>query len=276
MTGAEPWLGELTRALRRENLDGWHVDQVIAETRAHLAESGEQPESAFGTADAYARVVAAEFAGTVEPASVAPPRLVVEGITKSYRRRPVLDGVDLVVAAGEVVAVVGPNGAGKSTLLRICAGLESPDAGRVTVHGALGYCPQQPALVDLLRADEHFELVGAGRGLSRHEARRAGAQLAGRLDWRPDRRTAGELSGGTRQKLNVVLAGLGDPAVLLLDEPYQGFDGESFLDFWEQVWHWRDEGRAVVVVTHRPEQLKRVDAVLDLGRQRVGVGERSR
>jgi ABC-type multidrug transport system ATPase subunit len=74
----------------------------------------------------------------------------------------VLHGVDLVVAAGEVAAVVGPNGAGESTLLRICAGLESPDAGAVQVSGPLGYCPQQPALVDLLRADEHFELVGAG------------------------------------------------------------------------------------------------------------------
>jgi ABC-2 type transport system ATP-binding protein len=61
-----------------------------------------------------------------------------------------------------------------------------------------------------------------------------------------------------------VLAALGDPAVLLLDEPYQGFDGAAFLDFWEQVWHWRDAGTAVVVVTHRPEQLKRVDHVLDL------------
>ena len=269
---AQDWLAELTRALHRENVGAWHCDQVVAEAHGHLAESGEDPVAAFGPAESYARVVAADLAAAAEPPSVAPPRLVVEGIGKTYRRRRVLDGVDLVVAAGEVVAVVGPNGAGKSTLLRICAGLESPDAGRVTVHGGLGYCPQQPALVDLLRAAEHFELVGAGRGLGREESRRAGLELAARLDWVPDDRTVGELSGGTRQKLNVVLSALGDPAVLLLDEPYQGFDGESFLDFWEQVWHWRDEGRAVVVVTHRPEQLKRVDAVLDLGRTRVGAG----
>ncbi|MGY1603724.1 ATP-binding cassette domain-containing protein [Geodermatophilus sp. SYSU D00815] len=268
MSAAE-WLAELGRSLRRENVEGWHCDQVLAETRQHLAESGEDPLAAFGPAAEYARVVAAELAGATPPASVAPPRLVVAGVVKSYRGRVVLDGVDLAVAAGEVAAVVGPNGAGKSTLLRVCAGLESPDSGTVTVTGGLGYCPQQPALVDLLRADEHFELVGAGRGLAREQARRAGAELAARLDWVPDRRTVGELSGGTRQKLNVVLAALGDPAVLLLDEPYQGFDGESYLDFWEQVWHWRDEGRAVVVVTHRPEQLKRVDAVLDLGPARV-------
>jgi ABC-type multidrug transport system ATPase subunit len=276
VTGAEDWLAALVRALHRENVDGWHCDQVLAEVRQHLGESGEDPFAAFGDPEQYARVVAGELAGDGGPPSVSPPLLAVERVAKSFRRHRVLDGVDLRVAAGEVAAVVGPNGAGKSTLLRICAGLESPDAGRVTVHGGLGYCPQQPALVDLLRADEHFDLVGAGRGMGRAEARRAGAQLAARLDWVPDRRPVGELSGGTRQKLNVVLAALGDPPVLLLDEPYQGFDGESFLDFWEQVWHWRDEGRAVVVVTHRPEQLKRVDAVLDLGRQRVGAGERSR
>ena len=276
MSAAGGWLAELGRALRRENVDGWHCEQVLAEAHQHLAESGEDPTAAFGRPEQYARVVAAELAGAAAPPSVAPPRLVAEGVTKSYRGRAVLDGVDLHVAAGQVLALVGRNGAGKSTLLRICAGLESPDAGTVTLTGELGYCPQQPALVDLLRADEHFELVGAGRGLTGEESRRAGAELADRLDWAPDRRTVGELSGGTRQKLNVVLAALGDPAVLLLDEPYQGFDGDSFLDFWEQVWHWRDEGRAVVVVTHRAEQLKRVDAVLELDRRRVAAGQGAR
>jgi ABC-2 type transport system ATP-binding protein len=265
------WLEDLRRALRRENVPGWHCDEVVAEARQHLADSGDHPLAAFGPSEEYAGVVAADLAVAVGPLSVAPPRLQVEGVTKSYRRHRVLERVDLVVTAGEVAAIVGPNGAGKSTLLRIIAGLESPDSGTVTVTGGLGYCPQQPALVDLLRAEEHFELVGAGRGLRRDEACREGAALAARLDWVPDRLTVGELSGGTRQKLNVVLAALGHPAVLLLDEPYQGFDGESYLDFWEAVWHWRDEGAAVVVVTHRPEQLKRVDTVLDLRRRPVAA-----
>ena len=266
MTARDPdlWLAVLDRALRRENVERWHCDQVLAEVAQHLADSGEDAEAAFGAPEAYARVVAEQLHQPDAP-SAAEPRLVVRGVRKSYRRRVVLDGVDAVVTAGEVLAIVGPNGAGKSTLLRICAGLESPDAGTVTVAGALGYCPQQPALVDLLRADEHFELVGAGRGLNRGTARRQGAELARALDWLPDRRPVGDLSGGTRQKLNLVLAALGEPSVLLLDEPYQGFDGDAFLDFWEQVWHWRDSGAAVVVVTHRPEQLKRVDHVLELG-----------
>ncbi len=266
MTAPDPgsWLARLDRALRQENVERWHCDQVLAEVAQHLADSGEDAETAFGPADEYARVVAQQLSRSDAP-SVAEPQLVVRGIRKSYRRRLVLDGIDATVAAGEVLAIVGPNGAGKSTLLRICAGLEAPDSGTVTLGGPLGYCPQQPALVDLLRADEHFELVGAGRGLNRATARRQGEELARALDWIPDRRPVGDLSGGTRQKLNVVLAALGGPRVLLLDEPYQGFDGDAFLDFWEQVWHWRDAGAAVVVVTHRPEQLKRVDHVLELG-----------
>jgi len=272
VTGAEDWLAGLVRALHRENVDGWHCDQVLAEVRQHLGESGEDPFAAFGAPEQYARVVAGELAGELAgdggPPSVSPPLLAVEGVAKSFRRHRVLDGVDLRVAAGEVAAVVGPNGAGKSTLLRICAGLESPDAGRVTVHGGLGYCPQQPALVDLLRADEHFDLVGAGRGMGRAEARRAGAELAARLDWLPDRRPVGELSGGTRQKLNVVLAALGEPDVLLLDEPCSALDPIATGKVEDLIQELQGEF-SILIVTHNMQQASRVSdytAFMYLGR----------
>lgn len=192
-------------------------------------------------------------------------RLRASGITKRYGRQPVLAGVDLTVRAGEVAAVVGANGCGKSTFLRICAGLVSPDAGEVVVQGSLGYCPQDGGTYDFLRPDEHFELFGAGRGWRRERSRAAGRAAAQVLDWRVPERTLGrQLSGGTRQKLNLVLAGLGEPDVLLLDEPYQGFDRGSYLNFWEQVWRRRAAGGAVVVVTHLLNELDRVDTVLDL------------
>jgi ABC-type multidrug transport system ATPase subunit len=74
------------------------------------------------------------------------PLVAASGIVKHYGAKHVLDGVDLTVHPGEVVALVGENGCGKSTLLRICAGITRPDAGRVEERGRIGYCPQEPGL----------------------------------------------------------------------------------------------------------------------------------
>ena len=196
-----------------------------------------------------------------------PPLLSATGVWKSFRRktRPVLRNATLEVRAGEVVALVGENGAGKTTLLRICAGLLPPDTGEVLAAGRIGYCPQEPGVFDLLTADEHLILFGCAVGLSRAVAvahgrgllRGFGLSYAGR-------EMARELSGGARQKLNVALALLGDPPILLLDEPYQGFDRGAYVNFWDHVRTWRAEGRGVVVVTHLLAELDRVDRVVEL------------
>ena len=203
------------------------------------------------------------------------PRRVLlraQGITKKFGRRTVLSDVDLVVHAGEAVAVVGANGAGKSTLLKICAGFVSPDAGQVFVDGRIGYCPQEVGLFGFLVPDEHFVLFGAGCGLTREQARRRGRQIAAQLDWDARVRTqARHLSGGTQQKLNLTLATLGDADILLLDEPYQGFDRGTYIDFWQQLDQWRDAGKAVVVITHMLDSLDRVDRVLELSVSDGGV-----
>ncbi|TDB74593.1 ATP-binding cassette domain-containing protein [Micromonospora sp. KC721] len=261
------WLAALTGELRRHGVGPDLTGHVVAEAATHLAESGESPLRVFGPPEVYARAVADSLGGPdVRPPRrhPGPVRLAARSITKRYRGQTVLDRVDLTVRAGQIAAVVGANGAGKSTFLRICAGLLSPDAGTVQVHGALGYCPQDGGTAEFLDPDEHFVLIGAGRGLDRAAARRAGRAGAAALDWTPPRTQARHLSGGTRQKLNLVLARLGEPDVLLLDEPYQGFDRGTYLDFWHEVWRWRDAGKAIVVVTHLLNQLDRVDIVLDL------------
>ena len=286
----ESWLTELAAELRRRRIE---PSALVAEAATHLRDSGQPPLHVFGPAGAYAAAIAESLTGptaayaaeslTGPTAAYAadsltrptvtlgrrPPgavRLEARKITKRYGRSIILDGIDLTARAGEVVAIVGANGCGKSTLLRICAGLASPDSGEVRVHGTLGYCPQDGGVADFLTPDEHFVLVGAGRGSGRTASKARGRTAAAALDW-PGAARAGvarHLSGGTRQKLNLVMSELGDPDVLLLDEPYQGFDNGSYQDFWAQVWRWRADGRAVVVVTHLLSELDRVDTVLDL------------
>jgi ABC-type multidrug transport system ATPase subunit len=191
--------------------------------------------------------------------------VVVSRVSKSFRRQQVLTDVTFAAVGGECVAVVGENGSGKSTLLRLCAGLLAPNEGEVRVEGRIGYCPQTPGVLDLLTTEEHLALFGRGVGLARPDALGRGHELLAELGFRaaPDT-TAGALSGGARQKLNLALALLGDPEVLLLDEPYQGFDRGSYDSFWEQLQRWREDGRAIVVVTHLLAELSRVDCVVEL------------
>lgn len=207
-----------------------------------------------------------QLTGTVlDPRGPAPSGLIVRSVSKSFGRRRVLDDVSLEVPAGTSLAIVGANGCGKSTLMKICAGLVSPDSGTVQVHGALGYCPQDMGLAGYLTPDDHLAWFGRPAGLRRRAAVERGHHLARSLDWKvPARLQVRHLSGGTRQKLNVTATMLNDPAVVLLDEPYQGFDHGSYLDFWSLVSTWCAQGCAVVVVTHMLQELDRVDAVLDL------------
>ncbi|MFI1993639.1 ATP-binding cassette domain-containing protein [Actinoplanes sp. NPDC020271] len=262
----------------RAELESLGVPQARArrlaeDTAAQAAEQATDPAGLFGPPHLYARHLITELAAPV----AAPPRfrpagpvlLSLSGVGKRYRRRTVLTGIDLTVRGGEVAAVVGANGCGKSTLLRICAGLTRPDAGEVRRTRRVGYVPQDGGTTGWLTADEHFTLFGAAAGVIPRRARSTGAHLAAALAWRPEpAQRAQQLSGGTRQKLNLVLGELHAPDLLLLDEPYQGFDQGTYIDFWRQVHNWRDAGRAVVVVTHLLHDLSNVDHVLDLGEPR--------
>jgi ABC-2 type transport system ATP-binding protein len=191
--------------------------------------------------------------------------LSVRGIGKSYKRRHVLTDVSFDVRRGEALAVVGENGAGKTTLLRICAGVLAADGGVIARVPTVAYCPQEAGLIEHLTADEHLRYVGAGLGMSRDHAKGRGEPLLRWLHF-PDDETATvrELSTGTRQKLNLALALMTESPLILLDEPYQGFDRGTYENFWDHVATWRRDGAAVVVVTHMLAELHRVDHVLEL------------
>jgi len=180
-------------------------------------------------------------------------------------RRTVLSGINLTIHRGEVVAVVGANGAGKSTLLQLCAGLLRASGGRIERTPNFGYAPQLDSLAPLLTVDEHLRLFGAARGIRQGRSVSTGHRLLTRLGWtaRGDQ-TAGTLSGGTQQKLNVALAQLDAPDLLLLDEPYQGLDALAYEDLWALISAWRASGAGVLLVTHLLRDVDLVDRVVEL------------
>ncbi|MEX2133629.1 MAG: ATP-binding cassette domain-containing protein [Acidimicrobiia bacterium] len=195
------------------------------------------------------------------------------GVVKTYtrgvwpRRRflSVLRGADVRLRSGEIVGLVGENGSGKSTLMKILVGSLDRDAGSVSRVGSLGYCPQEPILYERLTSDEHFELFGRAYGMDNVDVDAARDDIYGTLgfaEWRDSR--VGELSGGTRAKLNLGLALLPDPDLLLLDEPYAGFDWDTYQRFWQLTRDRRDAGRSLLIISHFITDAERFDRIYDL------------
>jgi ABC-2 type transport system ATP-binding protein len=199
--------------------------------------------------------------------------LTVDGVTKSFssgppwhrRRVDVLRGASLEVRPGELVGVVGENGSGKSTLMQVIVGFLARDAGTLSAPARLGYCPQQPLLWDKLTVDEHFELFARAYAL---DDQTAGAARDGLLDELGFAKYVGyrveELSGGTRQKLNLALALLHEPELLLLDEPYAGFDWETYLRFWGMAERRRAHGMGILIVSHLLAERERLTRIYEL------------
>lgn len=210
---------------------------------------------------------------TVKPMTGTEPVLRAEGIEKGFhrgvpprrRRIEVLRGAGLEVRRGELVGLVGENGSGKSTLMKIVVGLLERDAGTVELDGKLGYCPQIPLLWEKLTVAEHFELFARAYELDADRAQSATNGLLGELQFERYRDYRIEdLSGGTRQKLNLALALMHEPDLLLLDEPYSGFDWETYLRFWEMSARRREAGMGILIVSHFLSERERLDRVYEL------------
>jgi ABC-2 type transport system ATP-binding protein len=197
------------------------------------------------------------------------PLLQAENLYKSYGRHKVLRGVSFEIAPGTLVGIVGENGAGKSTLLRILAGDVRPSRGKVLRSGAMGYCPQQVILNDALTVNQHLDYFRAAYNIM--SLRRAD-ELIEQLGYQRYRsELVGRLSGGTKQKLNLTLALMHQPRLLLLDEPYQGFDWETYQCFWGLVTELRQNGCAVLVISHLFFEQQRFDVLYRLQEGQVRV-----
>jgi ABC-type lipoprotein export system ATPase subunit len=211
--------------------------------------------------------------------------VAASGLVKTYGEgraaRRVLDGADLVVAAGEVVAVLGRSGSGKSTLLHLLGGLDRPDRGTIEVAGErvtgaserelsslrrrrIGFVFQFFHLLPELSGEGNVLLAGRVRG-ARPDARERGRALIDRLGLGP---VAGSLpsrlSGGEQQRFAIARALVNDPALVLADEPTGNLDVEAGADVLRLLRAGADEGRAVVMVTHEAAAAAIADRVLTL------------
>ena len=198
-----------------------------------------------------------------------------EGLKKSFGSVVALDGVDLAVKAGTVLALLGPNGAGKTTLVRILTTLSKPDSGYAQVAGydvvrqaaqlraAIGLAGQQVALDDYLTGRENLQMVANLYHLGMKKARRRAAELLSLFDlnW-AGARTAKAYSGGMRRRLDLAASLVGQPQVLFLDEPTTGLDPKSRNDLWEVIEGLVSEGTTLVLTTQYLEEADRLaDAI---------------
>ena len=192
----------------------------------------------------------------------------VEGITKKFGDRTVVDGLAMAVKKGEIYGFLGPNGSGKTTFLRILCGLLRPDAGSGTCLGYdvisqsdaikrhVGYMTQKFSLYEDLSIAENLRFVA-----DLYEIRNAREAVAAMLktlglEGRGNQ-LAGQLSGGWKQRLALAACLIHQPELLLLDEPTAGVDPKARRDFWEEIHRLAAEGLTVLVTTHYMDEAER-------------------
>jgi Cu-processing system ATP-binding protein len=207
----------------------------------------------------------------------------VRELEKRFGRTRVLRGIDLDIITGRVTAIVGPNGAGKTTLMKIVLGLTHVDDGKVFVDGErvsddptyrahIGYMPQIARFPENLTGVELIAMLRDLRGPSAaiDDDLIARFKLEDAL-----RKPLRVLSGGTRQKVNAVLAFLFRPSLLVLDEPTSGLDPVSSATLKAKITEVRDAGRTVIVTSHVLSDLEAIaDDIVFLNEGRVGFAGR--
>ena len=203
--------------------------------------------------------------------------LKVRNLRKAYQDVIAVDGLDLEVLAGECFGLLGPNGAGKTTTIEICEGLNTPDAGEVTVLGRrwgkddqelrerLGISLQETQFSEKLTVEETVHLF---RSFYRKGPSAAAVIAMVQLGEKAHSRVGG-LSGGQKQRLALACALVGDPELLFLDEPTTGLDPQSRRQLWGLIEGFKSAGRSILLTTHYMEEAERLCdrvAIVDHGR----------
>ena len=207
----------------------------------------------------------------------------IKDVTKSYGRQKVLQNVSFEIIEGELFGLLGPNGAGKSTLIDILTGIQSMDSGEIFINGKsiktdkveirkqLGLVPQDIALLEELNAVDNLEYFGGLYGLAGAELKNQIEKLlevAGLTDKKKEK--VKNYSGGMKRRLNIAVAMLHNPSILILDEPTVGVDAQSRQHIFDYIQSLAEQGTTILYTSHYMEEIetlcKRV-FILDLGEE---------
>jgi ABC-2 type transport system ATP-binding protein len=196
--------------------------------------------------------------------------VIARGLIRRFGAIPAVQGVNLEVTRGEIFGLVGPDGAGKSTIMRMLAGVLRPDAGEIRLEGVdvvanperakplLSYMPQRFGLYEDMTVAENIFFYATLFEVPAKVRRQRSQELLEAAGLQPfQRRLAGQLSGGMKQKLGLVCALIHTPRVLLLDEPTTGVDPVSRRDFWGILYSLREHGVTILLSTAYMDEAER-------------------
>ena len=196
----------------------------------------------------------------------APCLLEIDMVSKHYDTKVALDQVSLSARQGRILGLLGPNGAGKSSLIRIINRITAPDRGEVFFDGHLlqqqdlsriGYLPEERGLYPKMKVGEQIVYLARLKGMSRSQAERGARELLARLegaDWWGKR--VNELSKGMQQKVQVVCTLLHDPELLIMDEPFSGFDPINAELLKQELLRLKAEGKTIILSTHNMQSVE--------------------
>ena len=203
-----------------------------------------------------------------------------QNLTKKYNSFLVVDGLNLRIKKGEVFGFLGPNGAGKTTSIKMMVGLLKPTKGRVLIEGEeiksvekgkIGVCPQDLVIWDGLTCEENIALIGDMYEVPGKVLKERIKQLLRDLMLSDKTKTlASQLSGGMKRRLNLAMALIHEPEIVVLDEPSAGLDPQSRLVLWEYIHSLsKEKGKTIILTTHIMEEADRLSdriAIMDHGK----------
>lgn len=200
--------------------------------------------------------------------------LRIEHVSKSFGTQRVLDDVSVFVPQGTIYGLLGPNGAGKTTLIRIINGITAPDSGRALLDGhrislldsvRIGYLPEERGLYKKMKVAEQVRYLARLKGMTSHDAETEMNAWFDRFEiggWR--NKKIEELSKGMAQKVQFIATVIHRPSLLVLDEPFSGFDPVNAAQIRHEVLRLNSEGTTVILSTHNMESVETLCRELSL------------